>query len=424
MNFGLSKEIYGGTPWMMDPVSFNYMSSMLKNFRNGVSLDVPDIKYNSFEVLDVANADKIVTRPFGNEWMPGELENNKDFRAVVVLNLNGPITKNGGASSVGMQTVSEVMLKASQDKRVVGFVLKTDSGGGASSAVELMIDTINEVKLSKPVYSVITKGGMAASAAYGIISASTKIFSESNQNIVGSIGTMIEFEGVAANTEIDGVKFIRLYATKSTEKNKAFEEALNNDNYKLLVSELLDPINENFIAMVESNRPQLKGTNFDNGHTVFSKDAIGTFIDGIASFNEVVQMVLEDSKNYNSSSNLSLINSQKKMTKEELKQSHPELYSSVVSEGAHAERERVASWMVYANTDLEAVTQGIKGGSEISASQREEFMVKMNSAAMLKNLQSDSAPAIVVNEATVVSPDAPVVDAPVENEYMKFVKKS
>jgi len=138
----------------------------------------------------------------------------------------------------------------------------------------------------------------------------------------------------------------------------------------------------------------------------------------------VVQMVLEDSKNYNSSSNLSLINSQKKMTKEELKQSHPELYSNVVSEGANAERERVASWMVYANTDLEAVTQGIKGGSEISASQREEFMVKMNSAAMLKNLQSDSAPAIVVNEATVVSPDAPVVDAPVENEYMKFVKKS
>jgi hypothetical protein len=51
-------------------------------------------------------------------------------------------------------------------------------------------------------------------------------------------------------------------------------------------------------------------------------------------------------------------------------------------------------------------------------------MVKMNSAAMLKNLQSDSAPAIVVNEAPVVSADAPVVDAPVENEYMKFVKKS
>lgn len=412
MNFGLSKEIYGGTPWMMDPVSFNYMSSMLKNFRNGVSLDIPDVKYNSFEVLDVANVDKIVTRPFGNEWTPGELENNDDFRAVVVLNLNGPITKNGGASSVGMQTVSEVMLKSSKDNRVVGFILKTDSGGGASSAVELMIDTINEVKKTKPVYSVITKGGMAASAAYGIISASTKIFSESNQNIVGSIGTMIEFEGVAANSEIDGVKFIRLYATKSTEKNKAFEEALNNDNYKLLVSELLDPINENFISMVESNRPQLKGTTFDNGHTVFSKDAIGTFIDGIASFDEVVQMVLEDSKN-NSSSNLSLINSQKKMTKEELKQSHPEVYSSVVSEGANAERERVASWMVYASTDIEAVTQGIKGGAEISSSQREEFMVKMNSNKMIADLKADSKGAVVVSEAHVtdVKEDAKLKEA-------------
>ena len=400
MNFGLAKEMYGGTPWMVDPISFNYMSSMLKNFRNGISLEIPDIKYNSFEVLDVANADKIVTRPFGNEWIPGELENNDDFRAVVVLNLNGPITLSGGASSVGMETIASVMLKASQDKRVVGFALKTNSGGGSSSAVEIMVDTINEIKQTKPVYAIISKGGMAASAAYGIISAATKIYSESKQNIVGSIGTMIEFEGVEANTEIDGVKYIRLYASKSTQKNKAFEEALNNDNYELLVNELLDPINENFIAMVESNRPQLKGTNFDNGHTVFSKDAIGTFIDGIASFNEVVQMVLEDSKN-NSSSNLSLINSQKKMTKEELKQSHPEVYSSVVSEGANAERERVASWMVYANTDLEAVTQGIKGGAEISASQREEFMVKMNSAEMIKKLQSDSHGAVVVSEAPI-----------------------
>ena len=89
------------------------------------------------------------------------------------------------------------------------------------------------------------------------------------------------------------------------------------------------------------------------------------------------------------------------MTKEELKQSHPEVYSSVVSEGANAERERVASWMVYASTDLDSVTQGIKGGVEISASQREEFMVKMNSAEMIKKLQSDSQGAVVVAEAPV-----------------------
>jgi len=416
MNYGLAKEIYGGVPWMMDSVSFNYMSSMLKNFRNGVSLELPDQKHNSFSLLNVQNEDKIVTRPFGDDWSLGQLENNQDFRAVVVLNLDGPITLSGGASTVGMQTVSDIMTKASEDDRVVGFILKTNSGGGSSSAVELMVDTINEIKKTKPVYSVITKGGMAASAAYGIISASTKIFSESGQNIVGSIGTMIEFDGYAANSEdkLFGEKHIRLYATKSTMKNKAFEEALNNDNYEPLIKELLDPINENFIDMVGNNRPQLKGTDFGDGHTTFSKDAVGTFIDGIASFNEVVQMVLSDSKenknknkNKNNNSNLSLTNSTKKMTKEEIKQAHPEAYAGIVSEGISAERERVKSLLVYVDADQKAVVEAINSGDEISPSQREAFMVKMNAANMLAGMQSDSAKPLVTAEApVVVTPEA------------------
>lgn len=406
MNYSLAREVYGLNAWCIDSVSLPSLTSILKNMQNGVSLEIPETKYNTPFLFDIKSKARIVS----NNW---QLDSKEEFDAVGVINLNGPITKSGGASSLGTQEISDMMLQMSKDDRVKGFVLKVDSGGGSSAAVEIMSDTINEVKKSKPVYTLVEKGGMMASAAYGIGSAGNKIFSEDKMSIVGSIGTMISFEGRASNSQNpDGTKYITVYATKSTEKNKAFEEALNNDNYKLLVSELLDPINENFIAMVESNRPQLKGTTFDNGYTVFSKDAIGTFIDGIASFDEVVQMVLEDSKN-NSSSNLSLINSQKKMTKEELKQSHPETYSSIVSEGANAERERVASWMVYANTDIEAVTQGIKGGAEISSSQREEFMVKMNSNKMIADLKSDSNGAVVVAEAgvAVVEADANAKEA-------------
>jgi ClpP class serine protease len=395
MNFGLAREIYGLNAWSVDPITFQSLMSTLKNVQNGVTLEIPDVKYNSISFYNVKSKE---TRLVTETW---QLSNDNDFEGIGVINLNGPITKGGGASSYGTKDLSSQMLSMANDNRIKGFILKVDSGGGASNAVSILSDTINEIKQTKPVYTLVEKGGIMASAAYGIGSAGNKIFAEDNMSTIGSVGTMISFEGKKSfHEDRDGYKNIVLYATKSTEKNKAFNEALDNDNYELLVNELLDPINENFIAMVESNRSQLKGTDFDNGHTVFSKDAIGTFIDGIASFNEVVEMVLEDSKN-NSSSNLSLINSQKKMTKEELKQSHPEVYSSVVSEGANAERERVASWMVYANTDLEAVTQGIKGGAEISASQREEFMVKMNSAEMIKKLQSDSQDAVVVAEAPV-----------------------
>lgn len=408
MNYSLAKEIYGLTPWCVDSISFPSLSAILKNIQKGVDLEVPDQKYNSISLMEVKGQTKLIQR----EW---QLDSKDDFDAIGIINLNGPITKGGGASSSGMIELSNSMISMSKDSRVKGFIVLTDSGGGSSAAVNIMGDAIQEVKKTKPVYSLISKGGMAASAAYGIISNSNKIYAEDEMSIVGSNGTMIQFAGKPhGNVDRDGEKTIVLYASKSTEKNKDFEEAINNDNYELLISNLLDPVNESFINRTLQNRYQLKGTNFDNGHTKFAKDSIGTFIDGIANLNEVVQMVLNDSKNYNPSTNNSnlIIKNSVKMTREEIKSSHPTVYNEIVNEGINAERERVASWMVYANADTEAVTQGIESGAEISPSQREKLMVKMNSANMLANLQSDSPKPLVTNE----TPTSEVVEEEVNKE--------
>lgn len=399
MNFGLAKEIYGLTPWCVDSISFHSLSAILKNLQNGVALEIPDSKYNSFSSIQFESNSKIVTRPYGNEWEPGQLDNNEDFTAIVVLNLNGVITKSGGASSIGMEQISNTMLRASSDKRVVGFILRTDSGGGSSGAVEVMVDAINTIKQTKPVYSVITKGGMAGSAAYGIISASTKIFSESEMNIVGSVGTMIQFSGKPhGNVDQDGEKTIVLYATKSTMKNKAFEEAINKDNYQLLVNELLDPINENFIAQTLANRPQLEGTKFDNGHTVFAKEAVGTFIDGIASFDQVVEMVLSDAKEMSTNTNINQNSNNSQMNRTELNQAHPELVQSIIQEGVIAERERVASWEAYREADSKAVSEGIASGLAITNAQSHSFLVAMAQKGKVNDLQADNANTIVTAE--------------------------
>ena len=392
MNYRLAKEIYG-TPWCVDSHSFLSLSSILKNIQNGVALDIPEVKLNSFEFLNTKSELRLISR----EW---QLDTKNDFEGIGVINLNGPITKGGGMSSSGMIELSSTMRTLSNDVRIKGFIVLTDSGGGSSSAVKIMSDTINEVKQTKPVYALIDKGGMAGSAAYGIISASTKIFSEDAMNIVGSVGTMISFDGYKSNSESpDGVKHITVYASKSTMKNKAFEEALNNDNYDLLVSELLDPINENFINLVSTNRPQLVGTNFDNGHTVFSKDAIGTFIDGIASFDEVVDMVLSDSKSLENS-NININSNSKKMTKESLKNEHPTIFSEIYQEGVQAEQSRVSAWMVHANTDMEAVNAGIASGKEISSTDTQMFLVKQVQKGNLEALKNDSQKEVVVDAAT------------------------
>lgn len=397
MNFGLAKEIYGLNAWCIDPISFHSLSAILKNIQNGVSLDVPEIKYNSISVFDLKSETRLIQR----EW---QLDNSADFEGIGIVNLDGVITKNGGASSYGMNQLSQSMLSMAKDSRIKAFIIPTDSGGGSSAAVEIMVDTINEVKKTKPVYALVTKGGMAGSAAYGIISAATKIYSESEENIVGSVGTMIQFSAKPhGNVDQDGEKTIVLYATKSTMKNKAFEEAVNNDNYSLLINDLLDPINENFIAQTLSNRPQLEGTKFDNGHTVFAKDAIGTFIDGIASFDQVVEMVLSDAKEMSTNSNIN-INPNSKMTKEELKQSNPDVYASIATEGAEAQQEIVNSWLPFFEADSKAVLEGIKSGKPLLESQKNVFLVSMAQKGKVEALNADNAPAITTAQsATVVN---------------------
>jgi ClpP class serine protease len=398
INFSLAKEIYGVTPWMMDTHSVPVMTSILRDIKNGVRFDSEVCKLNSTCVYDFKNDVKIIEKEY-------QLNTREDFEGIGLINLNGPITKSGGQSTVGMEELSAKMQRMSADNRIKGFIILTDSGGGSSSAVEMMIDTINEVKKSKPVYSLVTKGGMAASAAYGIISASTKIYSESEMNIVGSIGTMIQFEGKEANSQDrDGVKYIRLYATKSTKKNEGFEQALNDDNYKVIINEMLDPINENFINKIAENRPSIKATTFDDGKTYFSKDVVGTFVDGIASFSEVVQM-LTKSKEFGPKKNEFNTNiNNKKMTKAEFKTAHPDAYNEIVAEGIAQEQDRAGAWMAHVNTDSKAVAEGIKSGLPLSQSQREEFFVKQNSKLKIESMKTDSAEDVVVDES-ITDPD-------------------
>lgn len=390
INYLLAKEIYGMTPWLMDNHSFKAMSSILKDAQNGVNFEEKETKLNSISVFNLENNTQIIQSEY-------QLDNNLEFDGVAVVNLNGPITKSGGASSFGMEQLSAQMYAMSKDKRIKGFIIATDSGGGSSAAVDMMIDTITSIKKEKPIYALITKGGMAASAAYGIISASDKIFSESEMNVVGSIGTMIQFEGRKANTESsDGVKNIRLYATKSKLKNQAFEEALNNDNYKVIVNELLDPINEHFISRIKENRESVSNIKFDDGATHLSKDVVGSLIDGIATFSEVVNMVISSDKkvlNKNANNNLK---TKTKMTKSELQQSFPDVYNSILEEGVISERDRNGAWMAHINTDSEAVVKGIESGLELSQTEREAFFVKQNSQVKLEKLKNDAAPDLTV----------------------------
>jgi len=388
MNFQLAKEIYGLTPFCVDSFTLPAMLSVLSDVKNGIKFDtLKDIKNDSFDIV-FNSEDRLIRRTY-------ELENQDEFNGVGLVKINGPILMGGGASTLGMLDVSKNVLSMAKDSRVKGFIFDMDSGGGSTAAVEIMVDTINEVKaMGKPVYVLISKGGTLASAAYGIASAADGIYYQSDMSMVGSLGTMLQTEGRAANSEKDGVKYIRLYATKSVLKNKPLEEALNNDNYTLLVNEFLDPMNERFISTLQANRPKLTNEQL-NGNAIFAKDDSRIYLDGKSTMEDLFQKIITNTNitnlNFNS----------KTMTTQELKQTHPELFSEVFGAGVTAESERVQSWLAHSETDSKAVMEGIESGLEISSSQREKLLVKSSKIKTVEQMQAESTKDFQTGESTL-----------------------
>jgi len=388
MNFQLAKEIYGLTPFCVDSFTLPAMLAVLSDVKNGIKFDtLKDIKNDSFDIV-FNSEDRLIRRTY-------ELENQDEFNGVGIVKINGPILMGGGASTLGMLDVSKNVLSMAKDNRVKGFIFDMDSGGGSTAAVEIMVDTINEVKaMDKPVYVLISKGGTLASAAYGIASAADGIYYQSDMSMVGSLGTMLQTEGRQANSEKDGVKYIRLYATKSVLKNKPIEEALNNDNYTLLVNELLDPVNERFISTLQENRPKLTNEQL-NGNAIFAKDDTGVYLDGRSTMEDLFQKIITNN-------NITNINfNSKTMTKQELKNTHPELFSEVLAMGVTAESERVQSWLAHSETDSKAVMEGIESGLEITNSQREKLLVKSSKMRNIAEMESQSAKDFQTGESTL-----------------------
>ena len=406
MNFSLAREIYGNSPWMIDPISFSGLFSILQDFRNGVQLDYDENeKLNSSFALNVESKTKLAFQ----KWQL----NDDDEGVIAVHKINGPITKNGGASSFGMKDVASKMNSMTKDKRVVGHIILSDSGGGSSAAVVFIADAIKDSQaVGKPVVQLIEKGGLNASAMLYMGSFSNFVISEAEDNLIGSIGTMIEMSGFPKqHTDKDGMIHVRAYATASVHKNEEFEQALEG-NLEPITSNILDPHNKKFIREVKENRPNVKDEQL-TGKIFEAKNVVGTLIDSIGTMDDAISKVLElSTTNINSETKIEQqaqvpkinnnLNNQE-MDLKKLRSEHLSVYNEVfalgVESGVKKENDRVGSWMAHSKSDIEAVKTGIDSGNQISAKVREELLIKGASLTHLKDLKSDAAPAVAPKQS-------------------------
>ncbi len=282
MNFPFLKSVIGGT-WHVDARTyFELMPMRNMILQTGMQFEKGEPDASSLPYYIAAEN---YTR-FNIETAP----ESEEYVSVVVL--SGAMTKHDQyCGGYGTQSIMNFLLRGDRQRNVIGQVLYVDSGGGQTISLDPFRDEFHNLK--KPVVGFVEN--VAASAGMGAISFAQEIYASKPKAVLGSIGTMIAFDGHPANTtSSDGIRHVRLYASKSVNKNGDFEKALNG-NFKPLVENTLNPINEEFISMIQANRPAVTDAYCD-GQDYYAENVVGTLIDGIQGFEATVDRVVQLAK--------------------------------------------------------------------------------------------------------------------------------
>lgn len=172
---------------------------------------------------------------------------------VIVVPIHHAMTKYETCESYGSVDIAEKMLSFLDDESVAGFVLDFDSGGGAANSVPPLVDAVRRIRAAgKPV---IAHCDACFSAAYWVASQCDAVFLDNDQSSVGSIGAFSQFLDDRENKQT-GYKVVTVYAPQSTEKNRAYREAL--DGMPDRMQEELAELVTLFQDSVKSGRPRLK----------------------------------------------------------------------------------------------------------------------------------------------------------------------
>ncbi len=222
--------------------------------------------------------------------------------SIAVVQIIGPQTKYGGMCSYGMIDKAALIAQLDAASNVAGIVMNIDSPGGQVSGTSNLADAI--ANCSKPVVGVVNDG-IAASAAMWIGSACDELYVTHKMDEVGSVGVYCTLADYAKFYESQGLTIHEIYAPQSTDKNKDYKDAMAGDY--TLVEEDLSFIADNFISTVAANRGSKATLNqaaWSTGKMFNAKEAkkVG-LIDGIKSFDQVLQRTQDLSRTKTSSKN-------------------------------------------------------------------------------------------------------------------------
>ncbi len=237
------------SPWLIEPTEAQKWAGMALQLLQPLSVTTP-INRNANEE----------SQPFVKN-------------GVFVLPVNGPLMKYENCGSPGTSNMLASFNQAVADPNISSIVLQIDSPGGTVDGTKVFSDAIKQS--SKPVVAFVD--GMMASAAMWIGSAASEIIASTPTDMIGSIGTMVQWADFTEAYKAKGIKMHTAYASQSVDKNKTFSNAQESGNYTELITSVLDPINDQFTSAISQNRNgkiNLSKENVLTGKTYMAKDAI------------------------------------------------------------------------------------------------------------------------------------------------------
>lgn len=272
-------------PWMISPEDAAAMAPILKGVLSGLITE-----FDKAPEPYLIKCDSFMPAPAGaaNPYLD---------KSVYVTYLKGTMMKYDDCEAYGTKTIAKNLLSADKNPEVIGHIIVADSGGGSSASVPAMASAIRSCQ--KPVIGFVD--GTAASACLYALSYCDTILASNEMDMVGCVGTMITLSGLSKyHKGTDGTISVRIYADSAADKNADYEQALEGD-FRMIKETLLNPANAKFIQDMKTNRP---GATDDQltGMTYYAKDVIGSLIDGICSFEDALQTLVNMATPVNSTS--------------------------------------------------------------------------------------------------------------------------
>lgn len=358
----------------------SYGRSLLPSLNLMLSGNIPEAKKSNKDNYIFSHKQAIA--------LSSKTAKNNDFneKYVLVLNIKSPIYKyNQECGPRGTKSKINTLDSYVNDSNCKGVVLDIDSGGGQVSGTAEFYDYLSSY--NKPV--VTYTDGLLCSAAYHIAAGTNHIIANKRADAIGSIGTMVSFIDFSGMYEKKGAKVITEYATKSTEKNKHFEELLKG-NPEGYIKHELDPINEEFHANIKASRPNIKEVVLSGG-TWNAKDALKNgLIDEIGTLQTAIDKVFELSNKNNNNQNSQNMSKQRPQLQAVLSLGEP---LAVTDNGSYLNDEQLtalethlethATEVADLNTQLEAAKNNTEVSNKLTAAEQSLTTTEQSVDAML-----------------------------------------